>query len=592
MGANSSDADKLDGLGRGRGRGSSLLIKQNPNDAGSVVWGDFYFDSTTTSYVISDNTGATFSGTSDTWLREQAPTSNFGGNGSFFVSAWTTGDRETALIKFDGWASEPTGTITSAKLRIYWVAAANTGTIEAYALLRAFNETQATWNEASTGTNWTTGGGLDTTNDRSPTLLGSVSVPSSGQYYEISGAALNAYIQSIVNGGADLGILLADAGVLAPAGLFRATEFGSSEGTDGQRPELTFDWVAAAGGGSTSVTGKSGVAGLTTATKQSNTTATGKHGVVSTSNSTKKTTTAADSELGIAGSTNATKKTTTTGTSKVGLSGSTTATAGGFNGSTSVAGTLGVKGSTSATKNASTSATGRHGVIGASASNKAASGAGTSKLGVRGSTQAIKSTSTIVVAKNGLNGSSTASKQAATTGTSKLGLSGATTFTSGNINKSTSVAGRLGLGGSTTARKSTIGSGVSKVGVKGSTSYTAGNAETLLTGTFKFKPSPRIRNVVAASYARQEYIDDEIEIVKPKIAYEPIKEFSFKAEPFVSEFFTKLKDSKPLFEETMQKIIKNGEAIKAKEAQKQLEIAQKQQDEEDEAVLMLMFDMF
>ena len=42
--ANTGDADLADGIGRGRGRGSQLLIKQNPNDAGYVVWGDFYFD--------------------------------------------------------------------------------------------------------------------------------------------------------------------------------------------------------------------------------------------------------------------------------------------------------------------------------------------------------------------------------------------------------------------------------------------------------------------------------------------------------------------------------------------------------------------
>jgi len=44
MGANTSDADKLQGLGRSRRRGSLLLIKQSPNAAGGVVWGDFYFD--------------------------------------------------------------------------------------------------------------------------------------------------------------------------------------------------------------------------------------------------------------------------------------------------------------------------------------------------------------------------------------------------------------------------------------------------------------------------------------------------------------------------------------------------------------------
>jgi hypothetical protein len=48
MSNNSGDADLLEGLGRGRGRGigrgTSLLVKQNPNDAGYVIWNDFYLD--------------------------------------------------------------------------------------------------------------------------------------------------------------------------------------------------------------------------------------------------------------------------------------------------------------------------------------------------------------------------------------------------------------------------------------------------------------------------------------------------------------------------------------------------------------------
>jgi hypothetical protein len=46
VGANTSDADFLKGLGRGRGRGrgSSPLYKKSPNAAGAAVWGDFFFD--------------------------------------------------------------------------------------------------------------------------------------------------------------------------------------------------------------------------------------------------------------------------------------------------------------------------------------------------------------------------------------------------------------------------------------------------------------------------------------------------------------------------------------------------------------------
>ncbi len=208
-----------------------------------------------TTYVISDNTGASFSGTEDTFVRELSPTANNGTSGSFSVTFWTTGDRETALIKFTGLSSVLAGTVTNAKLRLYCNIVFGGGVVELYALSRAFNETQATWNEASTGTNWGAGGALNTTTDHNPTLLGSINVTTAGSYYEISGAGLDAYIQAVLGGAPDYGLILMFAGTVANATSPNdSVGFTSSEGTDGQRPEITFDWAAASAGGTVSQT--------------------------------------------------------------------------------------------------------------------------------------------------------------------------------------------------------------------------------------------------------------------------------------------------------------------------------------------------
>jgi len=205
-----------------------------------------------TSYVISDNTGSTFSGTEDTYLLEGNPTGNFGSATTLVVKAFNTGDRAHTVIKFTGLASVPAGTVTNAKLRIYCETIGNDPfdypTVQAYALRRTFNEAQATWNEYQTGSNWGTAGALNTTSDYDNALLGSIFVGAEGAWFEITGAGVDAYVEAVINGGTDYGVALFEANFAAPAGQFKEAVLTSSEGTNGQRPEITFDWAAGGGG--------------------------------------------------------------------------------------------------------------------------------------------------------------------------------------------------------------------------------------------------------------------------------------------------------------------------------------------------------
>lgn len=196
-------------------------------------------------YNISDNTGATFSGTNDTYLLETSPTVNFGSGTTIIVKAWTTNDRTHSVIKFTGLSSVPSGgTVTNAKIRLYCQTIANdpfeVPTVNAYALRRDFVEAQATWNVYQTSSNWGTAGALDTATDYNNSLLGSVLVDIENAYYEISGTAVNTYVQNILNGTTDYGLLLVEENYLTPLNQFKEGVFTSSEGTNGQRPELTF----------------------------------------------------------------------------------------------------------------------------------------------------------------------------------------------------------------------------------------------------------------------------------------------------------------------------------------------------------------
>jgi hypothetical protein len=81
MGANTSDADFLRGLGRGRGRGSQLFNKKAPNAAGATVWKDFFFDGGITAV-----TGVVAASQAQTILAD----------GSFAASSGVTGDAATS----------------------------------------------------------------------------------------------------------------------------------------------------------------------------------------------------------------------------------------------------------------------------------------------------------------------------------------------------------------------------------------------------------------------------------------------------------------------------------------------------------------
>ena len=144
--------------------------------------------------------GAT--GGQDTYIDVDNPGNNYGANTTVIVKT-PSDSAARAVVHFD--LSAVSGTVSASTLTFTVNNATATGSrVEVYPLTRAFNETQATWNNAANGTPWTTAGGDYNSSNRIGTFT-----PTATGVYNISGAALTSLVQSWINSGAtNFGLLL------------------------------------------------------------------------------------------------------------------------------------------------------------------------------------------------------------------------------------------------------------------------------------------------------------------------------------------------------------------------------------------------
>jgi hypothetical protein len=203
--------------------------------------------------IISDDTGADFSGVEDVRIRLAAPTSNDGSGATLEATAYDVGDDNRFLIRFAGLSNIPsTATIDSVTLTLN--CSANLANLSApnevqiYRCTRAFVEGQATWNIYSTGNSWATAGGTGTGD--SEASASHVEAPSAGTGDKtFSSAGLIADVQAWVDGSVtNNGWLVKHSGDPSGSAQTKVYEFVSSEGTDGSRPELSVTYTDAGGG--------------------------------------------------------------------------------------------------------------------------------------------------------------------------------------------------------------------------------------------------------------------------------------------------------------------------------------------------------
>jgi hypothetical protein len=163
------------------------------------------------------------------------------------IGVGDTGGVYRSVIKWDLSSIPANAVVTSATLSIYTVEdySDNTRTMRAYRVLRAWVESEVTWNSYSTGNAWATAGCGNTTSDREATDIGSVSVASNlAGGSEVSISLTPSRVQEWISGAlANNGILLK---IDTESNDFY--NYGSHEnGTAGIRPKLVIEYTLGGG---------------------------------------------------------------------------------------------------------------------------------------------------------------------------------------------------------------------------------------------------------------------------------------------------------------------------------------------------------
>ena len=194
--------------------------------------------------TVGDNSTNTFSGTEDTYLRQNPdPTLNFGNDGNILIAKESAIENFFTLIRFTGLSNIPAGvTITAAKLFIYLNDGDSGDQLgEMRRMLTDWTETGATWNTKNGSTAWNSGGAqgaLDVSSTQSA-ISGPINAPDY-RYHSFSGAQLITDIQNIIDGvNPNYGWHLRETTGIAGFWL----DFFSSEGTNLFRPYLEITYT-------------------------------------------------------------------------------------------------------------------------------------------------------------------------------------------------------------------------------------------------------------------------------------------------------------------------------------------------------------
>lgn len=141
---------------------------------------------TNPSYVVLKNA-------EDTSINSVFPTLNIGSGIQFIVSGVANG-----LVKFDISSIPSNATISQAIFSLFTASASGSSVQNVHRLVRNWVESEATWNEAETGTNWGTAGAANTTTDYNSTLLDTITQSSSSNTE--STADITSTVQDWVDG--------------------------------------------------------------------------------------------------------------------------------------------------------------------------------------------------------------------------------------------------------------------------------------------------------------------------------------------------------------------------------------------------------
>lgn len=181
---------------------------------------------------------ASFSSTKDSWMRQDASTTNYGSE--TYIEVFAAASKRRAIISFDVSSVIPTSaTITLAELRLYCSSGTSGRTVTCYRLLQTvWVESEVTWQHYAGTTHWTTDGALSDGNDYTSTDAATYvsEGPSYTAHFDVKNQVQTAV--SSLSGGVHF--LLADVGAEATAWQDYASK---EEETESQRPILYVEWV-------------------------------------------------------------------------------------------------------------------------------------------------------------------------------------------------------------------------------------------------------------------------------------------------------------------------------------------------------------
>ncbi len=187
--------------------------------------------------TLGDRSGTDYAGTEDAMLYSGDANANFSAEAASGVNG-------PVLVRFTGLTSiSGPVTVSDAYFTLYRVAGGlgpNTGNI--YRVLRAWVETQASWNNYITGNGWTTAGCASADNDRASAVSAELSQSGfeTGDFSSTNNTTLIANVEGIING------TLSNNGWILP--LFEGVSYGLPANTTAAfRPLLTVTYTSSGG---------------------------------------------------------------------------------------------------------------------------------------------------------------------------------------------------------------------------------------------------------------------------------------------------------------------------------------------------------
>jgi len=144
---------------------------------------------------------ASYAGVADTWLQQAVPSANAGADTALTTDRDApagSGQRATTLLRFDLSAIPRGAKVQAAELSFTVTNRTSGEPFVLYAARRAWNESQATWNQAAASTPWEAPGARGA-GDRGSTVLGQLLPTATGRYAVSLNAAGVAVVQGWVN---------------------------------------------------------------------------------------------------------------------------------------------------------------------------------------------------------------------------------------------------------------------------------------------------------------------------------------------------------------------------------------------------------